>query len=196
MNDFNLWFVTGLQHICNWRAYDHILFVATLCILFDLNEWKKLLALITAFTLGHSLTLVFSTFNFLKIPSAIIEILIPLTIIITCIHNMLFSKNSRAFNRRYYFLVLAFGLIHGMGFSYFLKSMLGSEENTIGPLFFFNIGLEVGQIIIVVFILLISLFLHKAVQLKKQTFIFVVSGITLCVALWMAIERTIILIAD
>ncbi len=193
MNDFSLWFTMGIQHICDLQGYDHILFIASLCILFDLHEWKKLLALITAFTIGHCITLALSVFNLLVIPASIIEILIPITIIITCITNILHRENPLTNIRHYYFSVLLFGFIHGMGFSYLLKSLLGSEENILSPLFLFNLGLETGQVIIVVFVLLISLILQTLTRLKKQTIIILVSGTTLCTALWMATDRTLIL---
>ncbi|HWY36597.1 MAG TPA: HupE/UreJ family protein, partial [Nitrosopumilaceae archaeon] len=166
MQDFWLWFSTGFLHICDWKGYDHILFVFALCLSVPLSERKKLLILITAFTIGHSITLAFSVFDIVKIPGNVIEFLIPLTILVTCINNILPKKNSSGNMLSNYCITLFFGCIHGLGFSYLLKSLLGREEQIIGPLFSFNLGLEAGQILILSCIFLISLTLGLFMKIK------------------------------
>ena len=94
MSDFYLWFSTGLEHIANWKGYDHILFLLALCGVYGLLEWKQLLVLVTAFTLGHSLTLALSVLDILKVKSAVIEFLIPITIVLTCAMNLIDLKNA------------------------------------------------------------------------------------------------------
>src|ERR1035437_2592049 len=118
MQNFWLWFSTGLQHILDFNGYDHICYVAALTVLFPLSEWKKLLILITAFTIGHSLTLALSVFNFISPPQKIIECLIPLTILATCVYNITSRNNLQKSVTFNYVLALIFGFIHGMGFSY------------------------------------------------------------------------------
>ena len=191
MSDFWLWFGTGLQHILDLNGYDHICYVAALAVLFPLNEWKKLLVLVTAFTIGHSLTLALSTLNFISPPQKIIECLIPLTILATCVHNLILRNNlpkKMIFN---YAMALFFGFIHGMGFSYMLKSLLGKEENILGPLFSFNIGIETGQLIIVAGILLISLILQSLAKINRNHFVLVVSSVVAVISIVLLIQRLI-----
>ncbi len=196
MNEFWLWFGTGLQHILDWNGYDHILYVISLCVLFSVNEWKKLLILVTAFTLGHSLTLAISVLNIITIKQSYIEVLIPLTIITTCISNLYFrrrikeARRNNEVNYRFnYVLAMFFGFIHGMGFSYLLKSMLGKEESVLFPLLSFNIGLELGQLIIVALMLIISVFLVRFTRIKKPDFIFFISSAVFGIAFLLFVQR-------
>lgn len=194
MNDFSIWFASGLEHILDWKGYDHILYVIALCAMFSVKEWKRLLILVTAFTIGHSLTLAASTLNIIHVKQVVIELLIPLTIVATCVVNIWNSqkKNTEAINLNYrlnYLLVLVFGFIHGMGFSYLLKSMLGQEESIWFPLLSFNLGLELGQIIIVLTVLLISLFLVRFTKFRKTLVEQLVSVFVLIVATFLFIER-------
>jgi hypothetical protein len=196
MNEFWLWFSTGTEHILDWNGYDHILYVIALCVLFSVNQWKNLLILVTAFTIGHSLALAISTFNIFTIKQNYIEVLISLTIAITCLVNIkyryLVSKQQYEKKINYwlnYALALVFGLIHGMGFSYLLKSMLGKENSIIIPLFSFNIGLEFGQLIIVFSMLLISVFLIRFTRIKKHDFIFFMSSAIFGIAFLLLIQR-------
>lgn len=194
MNDFWIWFSTGFQHILDWNGYDHILYVISLCVLFAPKDWRKLLILVTAFTIGHSLTLAMSVLDVLLVKQSYIELLIPLTIMSTCIVNIFFRKkidtNRNASNFKInYSLALVFGFIHGMGFSYLLKSMLGKDENVLYPLLSFNLGLEFGQIIIVVLMLLVSVFLARFTRIKKADVILVISSAVLLVSTLLFIQR-------
>lgn len=151
MSEFGLYFSLGREHILDPRGYDHIMFVVALCALYMVRDWKKLLILVTAFTIGHSITLALATLNMLNVNSDIIEFLIPVTIFITAFSNILLGsdKGGKSKIQTNYFLALFFGLIHGLGFSSYLKAILGKDQSIITQLFAFNIGLEVGQIIIV-----------------------------------------------
>ena len=148
-SEFTTYFQLGIQHIADIRAYDHILFVIALCVIYKLEDWRKLLILITAFTLGHSLTLGLSALNILVFPSNLIEFLIPVTILITTLLNLFTGKESNRMSLAKYLLPLFFGFIHGSGFSNYFKSLIGQEESVLQPLFAFNLGIEVGQLIIV-----------------------------------------------
>jgi len=195
VTDFNLWFSTGLQHIADWNGYDHILFLLALCGVYSLKEWKTILLLITAFTIGHSITLALSVFDVVVINSNIIEFLIPVTILLTCIANLYRLNKPRITGFKFnYVATLLFGLIHGMGFSYLLKSLLGKDENSLSPLFAFNIGLEAGQIIIVFISLFILLFLTELLRIKPRDKNFFISSAVFGIALIMAIERLTALI--
>ncbi len=190
-SEFTLYLQTGLEHILDAKGYDHILFVISLCVIYRLADWKKLLWLITAFTIGHTITLALATLKIVHINSAIIEFLIPITIIFTCISNFFYQpenegnsrqKNNSNKNILRYVTTLFFGLIHGLGFSNFLISLLGKQANVGFPLFAFNIGLEIGQLIIVT-ILLIFITILSSLNVKQRDWILIISGIVCGVAL-------------
>jgi hypothetical protein len=156
MDNFRVYFSLGREHILDYaNGYDHILFVVALCAIYQFRDWKRVLVLVTAFTVGHSITLALATLNIIHVKTELIEFLIPLTIFITSVTNI-FRKEEN-FSRRLiqtnYLLALGFGLIHGMGFSNYLRAILGKNQNLLSPLFAFNVGLEVGQIIIVLLFL-------------------------------------------
>ena len=194
MSDFGLWFLTGLKHIADLKGYDHILYLLVLCGIYEFRDAKRLVVLITAFTAGHSVTLVLSTLDAIRIDSAWIEFLIPVTIVLTALSNLTKSENPsvKSFRRRYAG-ALFFGLIHGMGFSFLLKSMLGSEEQILMPLLAFNLGIEAGQILIVLGILLFSLLLCSGFGVVRRTWNFFISSAVFGVAFLMAIERFILI---
>ena len=190
MHEFWMYTQIGFNHIANLSGMDHILFVAALCIRYQFSDWKKWLILITAFTIGHSITLVLSVFNYLDFSTSWIEFLIPVTILITSISNMFVKKFK--FNAKFpaiYFFALFFGLIHGLGFSFYLKSLLGLQQNIAPALLAFNLGLEIGQILIVMAILVISFIFVTLLKAPRRDFILIVSGGILAVSLQMAIER-------
>jgi hypothetical protein len=190
MHEFWMYTQIGFNHIANLSGMDHILFVAALCIRYQLSDWKKWLVLITSFTVGHSVTLVLSVFNYIDFSTNWIEFLIPVTILITSISNMFVKKFS--FNTKFpviYFFALFFGLIHGLGFSFYLKSLLGLQQNIAPALLAFNVGLEIGQILIVMAILVISFIFVTLLKAPRRDFILIVSGGILTLSLQMAIER-------
>lgn len=188
MNLFQLYFKLGLQHILDIQGFDHILFVLALCAVYVARDWKKILILVTAFTIGHSLTLALATFNVIQIRSDVIEFLIPVTIAVTALVSIFKPKpsNGKGIQLNYLFAVF-FGLIHGLGFSNYLKELLGKESSIWQPLLAFNIGLEVGQIVIVAaFLLVTSLLSLAGVSRKEWTLI--VSAFVLGVACMLMLE--------
>jgi len=189
MPDFSLYFQLGIQHICNWQGYDHILFVTVLCGIYQLHDWRKVLILVTAFTIGHSITLALSVFNIIHINTSLIEFLIPVTIVITAINNIIKKNSAKKSIRLTYFLALFFGLIHGLGFFNYLKSLLGKSTNIVAQLFAFNLGLECGQVLIVISVLLLSFLLIKTFKIKPSVWGFFLSSAIFGIALIMCIER-------
>lgn len=190
MNDFGLYFETGYKHIADLRGIDHILFVMALCLRYQFADWKKILVLITAFTIGHSITLALSVFNVVNYSIKWIEFLIPVTIVITAISNVFVKKF--AFKSRFpiiYFFALFFGLVHGLGFSNYLKSLLGRDTNVISQLLAFNLGLEAGQLLIVTAVLLISVIFVSVLKCNRREYLLYISGGIFALALQMAIER-------
>lgn len=190
MIDFGLFFQMGYEHIADLNGIDHILFVAALCIRYQFADWKKLLWLVTAFTLGHSITLALSVFNIVNYSVIWIEFLIPVTIVITAISNVFVKKFVyKAKFPLIYFFAAFFGLIHGLGFSNYLKSLLSKEGNIVPELLAFNLGLEAGQLVIVLAILFISLIFVQLFKINRREYLLYISGGIFAIALQMAIER-------
>ena len=191
MSIFKLYFELGTSHIADIQGYDHILFLITLCAVYSFKEWKKILVLITAFTVGHCATLILSTFNYVLINSDLIEFLIPVTILITALANIIQKDmpSSKKLHLAKYLAALFFGLIHGLGFSNYLKSLLGSAESIVKPLLAFNLGIELGQIFIVIIFLLISTIVIRFTRLNKQDWNLIMSGAGLGISLILILER-------
>ncbi|MDB5192404.1 MAG: HupE/UreJ family protein [Segetibacter sp.] len=190
MNDFALYFKIGYQHILDIAALDHILFIFALCLRYTFADWRKLLVLITAFTIGHSITLALSILNIISFSSRWIEFFIPVTILVTSITNLYVKKSSGKNKQPFiYYLALFFGLFHGLAFSNQLRSMLGREQSTFIPLASFNIGVEAGQIIIVLAVLLVSLICLNLLKVNKRDYLIFISGGIFSVALHMALQR-------
>jgi hypothetical protein len=190
MDEIWIYLHMGFKHILDWEAWDHILFVLVLTLRYQWSDWKKLVVLITSFTIGHSFTLALSTLNWINIPTDIIEFLIPMTILVTAGAN--FWVKNFDFKSKYpfiYFLALFFGLIHGLGFSSVLKSMLGKEESILVPLFTFNAGLELGQLLIVSLILIISFIFVSVLKVKRLLYLQIGSATAIAFAFYMILER-------
>jgi len=189
MQDFAFYFKLGWQHIISLDALDHILFVLALSAIYLLRNWKQVLVLVTAFTIGHSLTLALSVYNIVKVNDSLVELLIPFTIIATAAFN-LFQKDFTAKSLRLnYFLALFFGLIHGLGFANTIRFMLAKDQSIGWSLFAFNIGLEVGQVLVVSCILLSSFLMVDKLNVKRKWWVWGLSGIAFCIALKMVVER-------
>lgn len=186
MSLFELYLKLGFKHIIDINGYDHIIFILALCAGYTYIQFRKILILVTAFTIGHSITLALSTLKIVTIPSDVIEFLIPVTILITALSNLIHSNNK---GRLIYFITLFFGLIHGLGFSNYLKELLGKESNIVTPLLAFNVGLEFGQIIIVAanfLTLFIAMVVFKVNHKNWKTFI---SGAAFGIAAILIVEN-------
>ena len=189
MQDFLFYLQLGWEHIISKDALDHQLFILALIAIFSFRDWKKVLILVTAFTIGHSLTLVLSALDVFRFPSDWVEFLIPCTIVFTALDNLIFSKNEKRLIIFNYFLALSFGLVHGMGFANSVRIMLSSEQDILLPLFGFNVGLEFGQIAVVSIALCIHYLFSKFLKISNQYWIMLVSIPILIFALKMAFER-------
>jgi hypothetical protein len=191
MTTFGLYLSLGINHIADFAGYDHILFLMALCAVYSLKQWAKVLILVTAFTLGHTLTLALATLDVIRITTGFIEFLIPVTILMTGLWNVIQrTRSSDAASHRFkYSMALFFGLIHGLGFSNYLRSLLGSEQELLLPLFSFNLGLELGQIMIVLGVLLVSFVLVNLVGVMRREWNMLLSGAAIGVSLIMCVER-------
>ena len=192
MSEFQLYFVLGKDHILDYvNGYDHILFVLALCAVYVISDWKKILILVTAFTVGHSITLALATLNLISIDSDWIEFLIPMTIFITALGN-LFRKEQPFQSARIqvnYVFALFFGLIHGMGFSNYLRALLGKDESLAMQLFAFNVGLEAGQIIIVGIFLAVSFIVVNLASVNRRDWKIIISSAVAGIALMLLKDR-------
>lgn len=184
---FATYFELGFDHILDIKGYDHILFVIALCAVYRASQWKNILILVTAFTIGHSVTLALSALSIVTISADLIEFLIPLTILLTAIFNILKKEHTSQKVMMNYGLAGFFGLIHGLGFSNYFKALMGKEENIIQFLLPFNIGVEVGQIIIVAVTMMATYVIVDLLKMKHREWNLVLSGAAAGVALTMMI---------
>ena len=190
MSEFSLYFGLGTEHILDILGYDHILFVVSLCVLYTIGDWKKVLVLVTAFTIGHSITLALATLGIISIDAALIEFLIPLTIFITAVSNIA-SKDAadRSKVQINYLFAAFFGLIHGMGFSNYLKSLLGKDTSIFTQLFSFNLGIEVGQVVIVGIFLVTTFIFQSIFAVSKRDWNLIISSAIAGIAITLLIEN-------
>lgn len=177
------------------KGYDHILFIVSLCAIYTWVDWKKVAWMVTAFTLGHSVTLALAALKIVLFNPLWIEFLIPLTILLTCMGNVTkgeHSENKIALFR--YVLVLFFGFIHGMGFSNFFNALMGDGQSILGPLFAFNLGLELGQLMIVMVFLGSQWVITRMVNLNSKVWIAFISGAGAGISILLLLERGALLI--
>lgn len=178
MSEFEVYLKLGFNHISDLSAYDHIVFIVALCSVYRLKEWRNILMLVTAFTIGHSVTLAVSTMGLILVPTDITEFLIPVTILFTCLGNVARPPelSGQRSVRAGYLLALFFGLIHGMGFSNYLRALLGKEESILLPLFSFNIGIEIGQLLVVSVVLASAALLIRISRADYRSWNLFISG--------------------
>ena len=174
---FSSYLSLGFEHILDPQGYDHILFVIALAIVYQLSDWKKVAILITAFTIGHSVTLALSSLNIVSVNADLVEMLIPITIMLTCLFNIFSGNIQETKLNGNYLLAVIFGLIHGLGFSNYFKAIIGKEESIVFPLFAFNVGVELGQLVVVAIVLVISSLLsrmidHRSIKIVVSAMIF------------------------
>jgi HupE / UreJ protein len=192
-SQFSTYFTLGLQHIADPKAYDHIVFIIALCAIYRLTEWRKVAALVTAFTIGHCMTLALAALKIVTPQYNLVEKLIPITIALTAIDNVMRNKNgeslatfSKGINLNYVF-ALVFGLIHGLGFSNFFRELLGTETDVVQPLLAFNIGIEAGQLTIVTCILITSYLAFNVFKISQQAWTQFISGAAFGIAMTLLI---------
>jgi hypothetical protein len=190
MSSFSLYFSLGFDHILDPNGYDHVLFIIALCAIYLLRHWKQVLILVTAFTIGHSITLALSTLQIINLRADIIEFLIPLTIFIAAMSNVFkryYYISRRNFQLNYAY-ALFFGLIHGLGFSNYLRTLLGKQADIVSPLLAFNLGIEVGQILVVGLFLLISFILVDLFGISRRDWRIVISSAIAGIAIMLMME--------
>jgi len=191
MNDFTFYFDLGWHHIISWNALDHILFIVALAAIYLLKDWKQVIVLVTAFTIGHSLTLALSVYDVIRVNSDWVEFLIPCTILVTAVFNFFQTGFSKRKLRLNYFLALFFGLIHGLGFANTIRFMLAKDQQIGWGLFGFNVGLEAGQILVVAIILVAGFLVVTLAGLKRNWWVWGLSFIAFVIAARLAYQQAL-----
>ena len=190
MEDFTLYLKLGLYHVLDWQAYDHILFLIALAVIYNFTNWKKVLWLITLFTIGHTITLSLAAYNIISINIEIVEFLIPVTIFITALVNVVTLKKSKQKSSNINLIfAFFFGLIHGLGFSNYFKMLMDDTESKLLPLLEFALGIEIAQVIIVLGILILGYIAQNFFRVSKRDWVLVLSSIVIGVVIPMLAER-------
>ncbi len=193
MNEFLTYLKIGIDHILNIKEYDHALLIITLALTHASQEWKKMIILLSAFTIGHCSTLILSTLDVFHVDSPIVETTIATTILATCFLNFFYKekRDERERNKDTfrYIMGLAFGLIHGLGFSNYLTSLVNTTESMGLPLIAFTLGIEVGQLTISIVLIIISFFLVNLFRIKRRDFVLIASGAISAIAFLLLNER-------
>jgi hypothetical protein len=190
VNDFIFYFLEGWKHIISQDATDHLLFIAALSVIHSFRQWQKVLVLITSFTIGHAFTLYLSALDLVRFPVEVVEFVIPCTIVVTAIFNLVTKGGEHRQSKKIqYPLALLFGLVHGMGYANYIRMMLSKDQHFIWGLFSFNVGLEIGQIFVVLVILMVSWSLTRIHRDAQKTLVLFSSLLIAVFSLYLAIER-------
>jgi hypothetical protein len=194
MSDFWIYFQIGLKHVLDIHAYDHVLFLIALTTPYLFKDWKRILLLVSVFTIGHTLALLLSVYGIIAIKVNIVEFLIPITILITAVFN-LFTAGKASKNdgiNLLFFVTLFFGIIHGLGFSNYFKTILGGSANSkLLPLGEFALGIEAAQLVVVFVVLIISYIVQTVFRFSKRDWALVMSAFIIGVVVPMIIESPI-----
>ena len=194
MSEFWIYFQIGLKHVLDINAYDHVLFLIALAIPYSFYDWKQIVLLVTVFTIGHTMALMLSVFEIVIIKVNLIELLIPITILMTALFNLFSAgkSNKKGSINFVFFITLFFGIIHGLGFSNYFKSILGGSASAkLVPLSEFALGIEAAQIVVVFIVLLLSYIVQTVFRFAKRDWTLVMSAFTIGVVIPMIIASEI-----
>jgi hypothetical protein len=189
MSEFWLYFKLGLEHVLDWQAYDHILFLIVLCAAYSFSSWKRLLLLVTLFTLGHTISLLLANYNVVSVSTKWIEFLIPITILLAAIFNLFTAGKEKKLEKLglFYIVTVFFGLIHGFGFASYYKMI--NDNNDMLPLLEFALGVEVAQIIVVLLVLIFAFIAQMIFRFNKRDWVLVVSSVVIGMVIPMLIDN-------
>ena len=194
MSEFWIYFNTGLRHVLDINAYDHVLFLIALIVPYTFKDWKRVLVLVTLFTAGHTLALLLSVYKIVSVRVDLVEFLIPITILSTALfHLFTAGKNSKNESISFVsFVTLFFGIIHGLGFSNYFKTILpGSASDKLLPLLEFALGIEAAQIIVVLIVLILSYIVQTVFRFSKRDWTLVMAAFVAGVVIPMLIASEI-----
>nr|WP_314838309.1 HupE/UreJ family protein [uncultured Flavobacterium sp.] len=191
MQEFWIYFQIGLKHVLDIHAYDHVLFLIALTIPYSFKDWKRVVLLVTLFTIGHTMALMLSVFGIVAIKVNVVEFMIPVTILITALFNLFTAGKSgkKESINLVFFTTLFFGIIHGLGFSNYFKSILGGDAaSKVLPLAEFALGIEAAQIIVVFVLLIISYLVQTVFRFSKRDWTLVMSAFVIGVVIPLLVE--------
>jgi HupE / UreJ protein len=194
MSEFWIYFQIGLKHVLDIHAYDHVLFLIALTVPFSFNDWKRIFLLVSLFTIGHTTALLLSVYDIVAIKVNVVELLIPITILITSLYTLFTAgkSNKKDSINIVFFITLFFGIIHGLGFSNYFKTILGGSANSkLIPLSEFALGIESAQIVVVFVVLILSYIVQTFFRFSKRDWTLVMSAFIIGVVLPMIIESEI-----
>jgi hypothetical protein len=194
MSEFWLYFEIGLKHVLDWNGYDHVLFLIALTVPYAFKDWKRVLILVSLFTLGHTLALLLSVYGVVVIKANLVEFLIPITILIVALFDLFTAGKSEKKESITFvaFITTFFGIIHGLGFSNYFKTILpGNSSEKLLPLLEFALGIEAAQLIVVFIVLLLSYVTQTAFRFSKRDWTLVMSSFVIGVVLPMIISSEI-----
>lgn len=189
MNDFQFYFGFGWEHIISTDALDHLLFLAALAAVYTLRQWKQALILATAFTVGHTVSLVAGSRQWLTVDATWVEFLVPCTIVATAVSNLFQKSFTPKSVRLNYALALVFGLIHGLAFANVLQLVLAKEQSFGSAVFSFAAGLEAGQLLVVFAVLLLCHLFTGVLKAERRHWVIFVSAAVFALSLEMAAQR-------
>lgn len=193
MSEFMYFFKAGFFHVLDWEAYDHILFFIVLIVAYNFNDWKRVFTLVTLFTLGHTASLFLAAYDIVSVNSKLVEFLIPITILITALFNVITAKNSTKQDRigLLYAVTVFFGLIHGLGFSRYFDLISTMGEYKVLSILEFALGIEISQIIVVLIVLVLGFVVQTVFRFSKRDWILVISSIVIGMVIPMIISNRI-----
>ena len=189
MNDFWLYLKLGITHVLDWKAYDHVLFLIVLVAAYKFSYWKRVLVLVTLFTLGHTTSLFLASYEIVEVSTDLVEFLIPMTILVASLYNLFTSGKGDRKNKLWLYNIITvfFGLIHGFGFASYFKMV--NDEGSFLPLLEFALGIELAQIIVVLIVMVIGFVGHGLFRFKKRDWVLVVSSVVIGMVIPMLIDN-------
>lgn len=194
MSEFWVYFQIGLHHVLDIQAYDHVLFLMALVIPFTFKDWQRILLSVTIFTLGHTAALVLSVYHIVVVKANLVEFLIPITILLTAIYNLItVGKSTKKDRINWFFMItLFFGVIHGLGFSNYFNTLLGGTSSSkLLPLLEFALGIEGAQMAVVIAVLVVAYLVQSVFKFSRRDWILVGSAFVIGVVMPMIIENEI-----
>lgn len=196
MSDFELYFKSGLWHVLNIKAYDHILFLIALTIPYAFREWRKVLLLVTLFTIGHTMTLILAVYGIISVRAALVETIIPITILVTGIYNIItrrkkFARKEEDNINFIAILTLFIGIVHGLGFFNYFRMQLAGTGDKLLPVAEFSLGIEAAQIIIVLIVLIVSAIAESFFRVTRRDWVLIISSFVIGVVVPMIINSEI-----
>lgn len=189
LSDFKYYFNLGWHHILSWDALDHLYFIAALSVVYQFKHWRQVLVLVTAFTVGHAITLFLGGMDIVRLDDQLVEFAIPCTILISSLVNLRKQSQAQSTNKLQYMLALFFGLVHGLGYANTIRFLIAKDQSVVWSLFAFNVGLEFGQIFVVLLVLILGVLAVFSKIFSNREWVIAFSSLIVGLALKLTIER-------